>query len=126
MSLLSERQHLVNLLIFMSMWSITSFSGIMIIYYFKYLPGNFFLNYVIGGFASAMAYVASSLYLNFLSFRTSILLSYGLSAICGVLLVTLEGVVSSVVIAVCVLFCLIGLNGNFNNFYYGNFSFFPA
>ena len=96
----------------------------MLIYYLKYLPGDFYANNASAGCASMIAYLLSMFLMKYVSIRASIITMYAVPLVCAVLLVFLENL-GGLFIAAMVLGCKLN-GGNFNNSYFANQEFYPA
>ena len=107
------------------MWALNSFSSYLVLYYVKYIPGDYFLNNALNGIAASASLISAMLAMKYCSMKVALLLFYGVSFVCGGLLLAL-GETSGILIPLCVLGCKFGASGNFTNHYYVNVSLFPV
>jgi hypothetical protein len=88
--LVSNRTHLINLIIFVVLWIIATFNYYLVYFQIKYMKGDFFLNTLVSSLTEMTAYVVSGFILNSLGIKLSYLISFAITIFGATLYLTLH------------------------------------
>lgn len=76
--------NLVNLAIFVYMFSATSFNYYLINFYLKYIPGNIFINTIVAAVADCVAHIMIGIVVKKIGNRNAFTISYIITFVAGV------------------------------------------
>ena len=120
----SNKVILLNLIIMIILWSVTSLNYYLITYYMKYVPGNIFVNTTISTVSELIAYACSGLAYQALGGKTAFFFSFLISSVGGFLIAFIPAV--GYEIASFVLLAKFGISFAFNLVYVITPTLFPT
>ena len=120
----SNKVILLNLIIMIILWSVTSLNYYLITYYMKYVPGNISVNTTVSTVSELIAYASSGLAYQMLGGKTAFFLSFLISAVGGSLIAFIPAV--GYEIAGFVLLAKFGISFAFNLVYVITPTLFPT
>ena len=86
---------MINLLVFVYLFTAASFDFYLINFYLKYIPGNVFTNTIVASVSSSIASFISGFIVTKLGSACSMSITFGLCAIAGIVLFVVESSSSS-------------------------------
>lgn len=118
------RRILINLILFIFLWSVSSFNYYLITFYMKYVPGSIYVNTTAAALSENISYVVSGLLLNRIGIKLSFVFALIIAVIGGFLLASMPA--TGLTEASFVLICKFGISWSFNNCYLATPLLFPA
>ena len=123
---LKKCQHIVNLVVFVLMFSVTSFNYYLINFYLKYIPGNVFINTIVAAIADFVAHILVGFIVKYTGNKNAFTLSFILTFVSGILLWYFAGNDMIDSVPYVVLSAKFGASAAFAILYMSTISFFPS
>jgi len=120
----SNKIILLNLVLMIILWTVTSFDYYLITFYMNYIPGNLYINTSISTISELIAYGFSGFFYNAFGGKKAFVLSFALSALGGFLIAFLPD--AGTMTAVFVLLAKFGISFAFNLVYLITPALFPV
>ena len=123
---LKRCQHIVNLVVFVLMFSVTSFNYYLVNFYLKYIPGNVFINTIVAAVADFIAHILAGVIVRFIGNRNAFTLSFILTFVSGILLWYFANNDMIDKVPYAVLSAKFGASAAFAMLYMSTISYFPS
>ena len=112
-------------MVMMLFWTTSSFCDSLLVFYLKYIPGNFFINSSLSVFASLSGHAASGIVSKAFGIKIAFFVAFILASTGGLMLVFLYNA-NGLVVGIFVLFAKFGCSFAFNLVYVATPQMFPA
>jgi hypothetical protein len=117
---------MLNLILMIILWSISSFDYYLISFFMKYIPGNIYINASFSTIAEIVANMTSSVVYKFFGPKTAFVLCFTISAVGGILIAFIPSTVNPYLEAFFVLVAKFGISFAFTMVYLITPGLFPT